>query len=72
MTLKQAKTLKQGDYIHSVSQKNADKTPMRAKITSIKLWKTRPDEIRINYKHGLYDYGFFDETELHLINLGYK
>ena len=71
MTLNEAKTLRVGDYIHCVSKFNSDGTPMRARVTSIKTWKTRPDEILIGYKHGLYDFGKINETELSDFSVGY-
>ena len=29
----------------------------RVLITSVRTWKTRPDEIEVRYKFGLYEYG---------------
>ena len=70
MTLDQAKQLKAGDHVHHVLKKNADKSPMRARVTSVKTWKTRPSEIVVSVKHGLYDYAKFSEIELDQIELG--
>ena len=70
MTLTEAKTLKSGDYIHHVIKKNADGTPMRARVTSIKTWKRSPERIEVRCKHGLYDYATFNESELNQINIG--
>ncbi len=64
MTLIDAKMLQRGDYVQHVSRKNADGTPMRAKVISIKTWKTRPECIDLHLKHGLYDYAVFVEHEL--------
>jgi hypothetical protein len=72
MTLKEAKQLKQGDIIYAIPGKpifnknglNADGTPMRFKITSIKTWKTRPDEIRVNVKRGQYEFYIFETEDL--------
>lgn len=71
MTLKQAKLLKQGDYVHHVTKLNADNTPMRAKVTSIKTWKRSPSKIVVSVKHGMYDYAKFNEYTLNEIALGY-
>lgn len=71
MMLSQAFQLKKGDYIHTPDRFNADGTPMRARITSIKTWKTRPNQIEIHYKRGLYEYGSFREYELDKIEFGY-
>ena len=70
MTLNAAKSLKSGDTVHHVSKKNADGTPMRAKVTSVKTWKTRPNAIEVHVKHGMYDYAVFGENELSLIDIG--
>ena len=70
MTLTEAKTLKAGDYIHHTTKKNADGTPMRARITSIKTWKRSPNRIEVRCQRGLYDYAIFTEHELDQINIG--
>ena len=71
MDLKEAKTLSRGDYVHHVTKKNADGTPMRARVTSIKTWKTRPGAIKIHVKHGMYDYAVVNQDELNQIEKGY-
>ena len=71
MTLQEAKALKTGDYIHHVIKKNADGSPMRARVTSIKTWKRSPERIEVRCKHGLYDYATFTEHELSQIAVGY-
>ncbi len=56
LTFEIAKTLRPGTILHHRTLKNADKTPMRAKIIGeVKTWKTRPDAIRIPAKHGMRD-----------------
>ena len=70
MNIEQAKNLKQGDYIHHVSKTNADGTPMRARVTSVKTWKRSPDKVEVRYKRGLYEYGTFNERELDQIEPG--
>jgi len=70
MTIDQAKALRSGDYVHHVTKKNSDGTPMRAKVLSIKTWKTRPTEIIVSVKHGLYDFAKFSELELDQIEPG--
>ena len=56
MTLQQAKSLKHGDYVHHVSAKNADGTPQRFQVQSVKTWKTRPDDVLVCAKRGLKEY----------------
>ena len=70
MNLQEAKQLKQGDYIHHVSKKNSDGSPMRARVTSIKTWKRSPECVEVRYKRGLYEYGAFNERELDQIEKG--
>lgn len=69
LTLERAKTLKNGDILHHALNVNADNTPQRWKVTSVKTWKTQPERIRIGLKHGLYAYGSINETELHLLRI---
>ena len=53
-----AETLRHGVILHHVSQKNADGTPKRVRVSGkCKTWKTRPEEFRLPVKHGLYDNG---------------
>ena len=55
ITLKQAKQLKHGDIIYNKYYQNTDGTPQRWKINGkVKTWKTRPSEIKIPIKRGLY------------------
>jgi hypothetical protein len=70
MTLEQAKSLERGEYVHHVTKKNADGTPMRARVTSVKTWKTRPGCVEVHVKHGLYDYATFSAIELRCIERG--
>lgn len=64
MTIEEAKNLKQGSRVYHTSLKNADGTAMRAKVLSVKTWKTRPDQVLVSVKHGMYDYAKFNETQL--------
>lgn len=70
MDLQTAKNLRPGDYVHHVEKKNADGSPMRAKVTSVKTWKRNPDRVLIGLKHGLYDYVKFTENDIHFIEKG--
>lgn len=70
VTLEKAKSLKAGDMIHHVSKTNADGTPMRAKVTSIKTWKREPGCVEVRVKHGMYDYAKFSEQNLNEIEVG--
>ena len=70
MTKDEAKALRPGDMFHSLHQKNANGTPMRMKVTSVKVWPTRPVQVDLHYKRGLYEYGTITERELGLYGLG--
>jgi hypothetical protein len=67
MDLETAKNLKKGQEVYSKTMKNADGTPRMAKVTSVKTWKTRPDEVLVKTKRGLYEYGEINEIEIHQI-----
>ena len=72
ITLQQAKSLKHGDHVHHVSAKNADGTPMRWHVTGkVKTWKTRPDEVKVPVKRGMYENDYITERNMHEVNLGY-
>jgi hypothetical protein len=67
MTIQEAKSLERGTIVHHATKKNKDGTPMRARVTSVKIWKTRPDSVVVHVVHGLHDYATFNEKELDLI-----
>ena len=65
MDLNEAKTLKSGDMIYCNQYVNlSDGLPVHARVTSLKVWKTRPNEIRIRAKHGMYDHFEVNENYL--------
>lgn len=68
MDLQSAKLLKTGDTLITPQYSNADGTPQRWKVTSIKTWKTRPTEISIGLKRGLKEYAKINQNQLHLIS----
>ncbi len=70
ITLKQAKNLNVGDILHHIENKNADGTPQRWKVNGkVKTWVTRPGEIKVPLKFGLYNYDYLTEDNLHLVSL---
>ena len=70
ITLEQAKRLHYRQELHHVSTRNADGTPSRWRVNgAVKLWKTRPLEIRIPIKHGLRDCDYLTQDSLHLVCL---
>lgn len=62
VTIQQAKKLKHGQTLHHKTMRNADGTPMRARVTGkVQTWKTRPQEVKVPLKHGMYDTGYLTE-----------
>jgi hypothetical protein len=65
MNVEEAKRLKAGDTVYHVSKKNADGSPMNAKVTSVKTWKTMPGRVVVSVKRGLYEYAKFNENDIY-------
>lgn len=58
MTLEEAKALQYNDTIH-VLDKN--KQIRRVKVNGApKTWKTRPMDVKVPYKYGMYEYGYLE------------
>jgi len=67
ITINEAKTVRHGDIFLMKDETNADGTPTRWRVTGkVKTWKTRPNEFQIPVKHGLYDYGYINNDNIHL------
>jgi len=59
ITLEQAKQLNYGQELWHVNLKNADKTPMRFRVSgNVKTWKRDANRIRVPLKRGLYQNGY--------------
>lgn len=71
MTKDEALALRHGDMVHHVTRKNADGSPMRAKVTSIQVWK-HSGRVEVRVKRGLHEFSIFTEDELGQIEKGYK
>ncbi len=66
LTLEQAKQLQPGQIIYHSIFKNADGTKQRYKVNGVpQVWVTRPDEVRVPLKHGLYHYCQLWHHDLH-------
>jgi len=62
LTLDELKSLKHGDTLYHTAARNADGTPVRARVTGkVKTWKTRPECACVPMKHGLRDSFYIDE-----------
>lgn len=73
LTLERVKAVKYRDLFYMLFERNSDKTPRRWRVNGqVKTWKTRPEEIRIPIKHGLYDYGYLTHDDLSLVSLSEK
>ena len=53
------KQIKSGDRISVLDQAG---NVAQVKVTSIKVWKRRPTDMLINYKYGLYEFGYVTVT----------
>ena len=70
ITIEQAKSLKPGDILHHVTNKNADGTPQRWKVNGqVKTWKRDTNRVQIPVKFGLYGFDYVTEDSLHLVSL---
>jgi hypothetical protein len=70
LTIPQAKTLVQNSLIFDAARENADGSPKRYRVTSVKTWKTRPDHVRVNLRYGLKQHFSIDHDDKnHLITL---
>lgn len=68
ITLEQAKSLTYLQELHHVYYRNADGTPQRWRVNGKPMtWKTRPNEVRVPIKHGLYSCAYLTERDLDLV-----
>lgn len=65
MSLEQAKQARQGQILYSRYSNNADGTPRRWKVTSVKTWKRHPEFVEVRIQHGLYDHARLHQGILH-------
>lgn len=68
LTVEQAKVLRIGQYVYHMEKKNADGSPMRARVLSVKTWKRDAGRVLVSAKRGLYDYAKFDESEIYCLS----
>lgn len=67
ITTEQAKSAKYGNIFLMKDETNADGSPVRWRVNGkVQTWKTRPNEFKVPVKHGLYDYSYVTEMNLHL------
>lgn len=71
LTIERAKTLSHGEMLHDRMLKNADGTPQRWRVSGRpKVWKTRPDEVRVPVKRGMYQHSALTHDNLNELRLG--
>lgn len=66
LTLEQAKQLQYGDTLYHISKRYPrTKDPLRVKVQGKPhTWKTRPNDVLITVKYGLYEYFYISEHDL--------
>lgn len=65
-----AMTLRHGDIVYHMTEKNANGSPQRWRVNGhVKVWKTQPERFSVPIKHGLYSYGYLDDSNCHLFTL---
>ena len=70
ITLEEAKSLKHGDILYHTTNRNADGSPQKWTVTGKpKTWKTRPNEIEIPVKYGMYLHDYVTHFNLCLVSL---
>lgn len=70
ITLTRAKTLKHGDILHHLFDRNSDGTSQRWRVNGkVKTWKRDIGRISVPVKHGLYDYSYLTESDLGSVQL---
>lgn len=68
LTIDDLKAMKPGDVFYFVMK---DKTLTLRVNGQSKTWSTRPDEVKVPWKHGLYDYGYVTNLDV-TINKQYR
>jgi len=65
ISLKQAKELRHGTIIYHMKRMNVDGSPERWAVNGkVKTWKTRPHEIQVPLKHGLWSFDYLSQENL--------
>ena len=69
ISLKQAKKLRLGQVLYHTTNRNSDGSPERWRVNGqVKTWKTRPNEVRIPIKYGLYSCDYLTHRDLYLVS----
>jgi hypothetical protein len=70
LTLEQAKKLEVGTVLYDLQYRNSDGSPQRWKVNGKpKTWKTRPEQVKVPVKRGMYQYGYVTESTVSCFSL---
>ena len=64
MILEEAKTLRASDRLYSKQFTMSNGGPMTVRVTSVKMWKRRPNDVLVKAKFGLYEFVDIDQHDL--------
>ena len=65
MTINEAKKLRQGQTVYIKGEYNSDGTAMRCRVNGkIQTCKTRPNDVKVPIKRGLYEFGYITSRNL--------
>ena len=70
ITIEQAKALEHGDILHHNTNKNADSTCQRWRVTGkVKTWKRDLTRVKVPVKYGMYTHDYVTEYDLDKVSL---
>ena len=70
ITIEQAKALEHGDILHHNTNKNADHTCQRWRVTGkVKTWKRDLTRVKVPVKYGMYTHDYVTEYDLDKVSL---
>lgn len=65
MNLREAKNLRYHQWVYHKKWRNSDGSPYGVRVNGkVQTWKTRPNEVRVPIKRGMYEYGYITESDL--------
>jgi hypothetical protein len=65
MRLSEAKNLTYNQWVYHKKRVNSDGSPYGVRVNGkVQTWKTRPNEVRVPVKRGMYEYGYITESDL--------
>lgn len=73
ITAEIASSLSHGQILHHVTEKNADGTPMRVRVSGkCQRWKKEPERFKLPVKYGLYQSGYIENWNCSQWNVANK